>query len=163
MQTRKYIVSLWTEDLSRQQRVEDQLKEFGQVQPLGDKVNKVVWELTTDEKHDAKTIRDSIRPLVDIFYDIIFVARYYPIDRAMTNLTLADVSESKGIDDIDGKRNFNRFGSRMEAKAAYERERPNWWMKYGGGSSVPVGFEEWLWLPIRKDGIYERGENERYL
>ena len=165
MQTRKYVVVLSTNNLARKQRIEAQLKEYGQVNIIGPKNGGAVfsWDVATDGNHDAKTIRDGIRPLLDVFYDVLCVVRYNPMDKATVNAVLPEVAEAKGGNDIDGKRNFNRFSSRREAKAAYERERPNWWMKYGGGSTLPVIFEEWLWLPIRKDGVYERSENEKYL
>ncbi len=165
MKQRRYVVSLQTDDFARKQIVEDKLKEYGRVSQIGQDGGVLVstWDVEAKEGLDSKTIRDGIRPSLSVFEDVLFVARYNKMDSATVNATIPESADAKNDGDIDGKRNFNRFGTRQEAKAAYERERPNWWVKYGGGSAVPVMFEEWLWLPIRKDGVYERGENEKYL
>jgi hypothetical protein len=120
--------------------------------------------VTNDENVDAVVIRNKIAERLNPFNENVSVARMVLEDHAETNeinLVLSDGDSDSGQDE---PRNFSRFNSRHEAFMAYQRENPKWVYQDGIGVASHVDFSEWCWLPIRKDGIYEKnGKYDKYL
>ena len=118
-----------------------------------------------EEGIDASEIRKRIAERINPFDENVAVARIVPTDYSETD----GVGCGKAIEGCyDGSgeevRNFNRFYNMIDAKRAYEMENPRWVYPDGIGVSTKVDFVEWCWLPIRKDGIYEKnGKYDKYL
>lgn len=55
-------------------------------------------------------------------------------------------------------RNFNLYNSRHEAYIAYKalKQIPYWFEDDGIPAFIAVDFHEWIWLPIREDGRYNK-------
>ena len=60
-------------------------------------------------------------------------------------------------------RNFNRFNSYREAIVAYKQERPMWVYADGLGAAMRVEFDDWCWLPVKQDGVYDSSEYRKYV
>ena len=120
--------------------------------------------VTTDGNVDAVVIRNKIAERLNPFDENVSVARMVLTDHAEThgiNLMLSDGESNSGQDE---PRNFSRFNSRHEALLAYLMEKPHWVNLNGIGATIAVDFNEWCWLPIRKNGIYERnGKYDKYI
>ena len=46
---------------------------------------------------------------------------------------------------------------------AFELENPRWVYDDGVNMAIKMDLDEWCWLPIKGDGIYERSKYEKYI
>ena len=117
------------------------------------------------ENDDAVSIRNKISYHLNPFSENVSVARLVVSDYAETNgLHCAEEIEEYSNEEGEVPRNFSRFASRHEAYIAYQMEKPKWVYPDGIGVAIAVDFNDWCWLPIKKDGIYERnGKYDKYL
>ena len=63
------------------------------------------------------------------------------------------------------KRNFENYKTRHEAYLAYENlpHPPYWFEDDGIPAFIVVDFCEWIWLPVREDGKYNKEDKKQYL
>ena len=119
----------------------------------------------TDENVDASVIRKKISEKLNPFDENVSVARMVASDYSETDgIGCGKIVEACACEDGREPRNFSRFNSKQEAYLAYQREKPRWVYQNGMGGVMAVDFNEWVWLPIRKNGIYERnGKYDKYI
>lgn len=118
--------------------------------------------LPTNQDNTCATIRNLIREDVDVFSDKVMVSL---ISHDYASYVNWDDGESLvGCESsTQEKRNFERFETRHEAYVAFELENPRWVYNDGINTAIKMEFEEWCWLPIKGDGIYERRKYQKYL
>lgn len=145
--------------------VKEQLSLIGLVKSMTDSAKQATWlVIPSDESMAAHTISAEVFKHLSPFEDEISVFRVDVLDTADTNSAkvLGFVHDCKGANEGE-MRNFNRFSSRHEAFLQYQIEKPRWVHADGIGAAISVEFDEWCWLPIKKDGIYHKGKYEKYL
>lgn len=119
--------------------------------------------LPTNQDNTCTTIRNLIRADVDVFSDKVMVSL---ISRDYVSYINWDDGEKLLKDDDSGEspmRNFQRFENRHEAFLAFELEKPRWVYDDGVNMAIKMDLDEWCWLPIKGDGIYERSKYQKYL
>lgn len=119
--------------------------------------------LPTNQDNTCTTIRNLIRADVDVFSDKVMVSL---ISRDYVSYINWDDGEKLLKDDDSGEspmRNFQRFENRHEAFLAFELEKPRWVYDDGVNMAIKMDLDEWCWLPVKGDGIYERSKYEKYL
>ena len=119
--------------------------------------------LPTNQDNTCTTIRNLIRADVDVFSDKVMVSL---ISRDYVSYINWDDGEKLLKDNDSGEspmRNFQRFENRHEAFLAFELEKPRWVYDDGVNMAIKMDLDEWCWLPIKGDGIYERSKYQKYL
>ena len=119
--------------------------------------------LPTNQDNTCTTIRNLIRADVDVFSDKVMVSL---ISRDYVSYINWDDGEKLLKDNDSGEspmRNFQRFENRHEAFLAFELEKPRWVYDDGVNMSIKMDLDEWCWLPVKGDGIYERSKYQRYI
>lgn len=119
--------------------------------------------LPTNQDNTCATIRNLIRADVDVFTDKVMVSLISSDYVSYINWN-DDEDILKG-ESQDGKvmRNFERFATRHEAFLAFELEKPRWVYNDGVNMGIAMELDEWCWLPVKGDGIYEHSKYEKYL
>lgn len=119
--------------------------------------------LPTNQDNTCATVRDLIRTDVDVFSDKVMVSLISPDYASFVNWDTGEehVGQNESLE--KSKRNFERFETRHEAFVAFELEKPRWVYNDGINVAIKMELEEWCWLPIKGDGIYERSKYEKYL
>ena len=147
------------------QLMQEQLQTIGTYKELSHAARTASWMIIPDdEAANASTIKNKLFAAVKPFEDSISVVR----------IDANDVADTDGLDSTefltkckgntrDELRNFSRFSSRHEAFLQYQIEKPRWVCADGIGAAIPVEFYEWCWLPIKKNGIYEKRKYEKYI
>lgn len=107
-----------------------------------------------------------VRSVVKIFDDKLLVTEYD--SDAVANLNfdipsglIPNNDERKEANETE--RNFSRFSTRHEAYLQWIKERPMWVYNDGVNMAISVDFDDWCWLPIRRNGVYEKFLEQRYL
>ena len=121
--------------------------------------------IPSNENLDAKDIKGELVKKIDVFADSLLVTQVNPLNigekncvaQAISLLEHGDKNESEEI------RNFSRFHSRHEGIVQYQKEKPQWAYESGILANLPISFEEWCWLPIKRDGIYDKNKYEKYI
>lgn len=114
----------------------------------------------------ATDVLGKVRSVVKVFGDRVLVTRYD--SDSVANLNLDMPVELRPVDDdeiIDRntERNFSRFSTRHEAYHQWIKECPRWVYNDGVNMAISVDFADWCWLPVRRNGIYERSLEQKYL
>ena len=120
----------------------------------------------TDEKIDAVEIRNRMKRNINPFEEGAAAIEVNELDMADTDICKCLVFQRMPREHLieeDVQRNFHRFKTRHEAFVAYEVEKPIWTYPDNIGNAIRMDIDEWLWMPINKDGRYERGKYEKYL
>lgn len=145
--------------------VKRQLILIGTVKVLADSGRMLVAVVQpAEEVHTAKKIKESLASVISIFEDKLLVAPLEGNETSEINIPeIHDLIMSSDGKELGGKRNFDRFETRAEAMRFYNMEKPSWVFPDGVGASTSVTFGEWLWLPVRDNGIYVRGKDETNL
>lgn len=143
----------------------DQLRAIGMTKELAHGARTALWFLIPeDEAVSAATIKNRIFSSMNPFEDSIRVIR----------IDANDVAETNGLDSTeflsqckdshsDEPINYSRFKSRHEAYLQYRLEKPIWVYDDGIPNGIVVDFSDWCWLPIKKDGMYEKRKYEKYI
>lgn len=118
--------------------------------------------LPMNQDNSCSTIRNLIRKDVDVFSDKVMVSLISPDCASFVNWDDGD-SLVSGESFTKVKRNFERFDTRHEAFVAYELEKPRWVYDDGVNMAINMDLDEWCWLPIKPDGIYERSKYQKYI
>ena len=161
-----YIVTYVSPDGNSRSAVKTQLELIGKFHQLTDSGRQASWLcIPTEEGENATSIRAKLLLALAPFTDGVFVARVDALDAAETDKCkcMGLLEGCKGENESE-LRNFNRFSSRHEAFVQYQIEKPRWIYSDGIGAAISVDFDEWCWLPVRKDGIYEKnGKYDKFL
>lgn len=161
-----YIVTYVSPNGMNRNAVKNKLELIGSFRQLTDSGRQASWiVIPTDESASAASIRSQIFMTLSPFAEGVSVIRADALDAADTEKAkcVDFFSECKG-DNANCQRNFNRFSSRHEAFLQYQKERPRWVSPDGIGMAISMDFNDWCWLPIKEDGIYEQvARNYRYL
>lgn len=154
-----------TDALSKVGAVMEKLSVIGSYQEIVRSIKSNVGILFPDKEGlDARAIRDEIRSVIKPFTESVIVVGINDLDYAMTDNQGESTFSRKVGDEGDEPRNFSRFSDMREARLAYQRENPKWVNPDGSGVAMDIDFLDWCWLPVRKDGIYERnGKYDKYL
>ena len=147
------------------QLMQEQLQTLGLYTELSHTARMASWLLIAeDESVSAATIKNRIFLAMKPFEDSISVVRIDANDAAGVNcLDTKEFLEKCKVEGGDEPRNFERFRTKHEAFLQYELEKPRWVYEDGIGVAVKVDFDDWCWLPIRKDGIYEKRKYQSYI
>ena len=115
------------------------------------------------EDSTAKTIREALSKDIHPFSEGVAVIGLDVNDDSYANYGAIEelVGKCKSIDDVP--RNFSRFKTRHEAFLAFELEKPRWVYDDGVNMGISIELDDWCWLPVKRDGIYERSKYEKYL
>ncbi|MBO6031837.1 MAG: hypothetical protein J6Q22_10390 [Prevotella sp.] len=119
--------------------------------------------LPDNQDYTCATLSDRIRTEIDVFADKVMVSL---ISRDYVRFINWGDGEKLLKDNDSGEspmRNFQRFENRHEAFLAFELEKPRWVYDDGVNMAIKMDLDEWCWLPIKGDGIYERSKYEKYL
>lgn len=161
-----YIVTYVSPDGMNRNAVKNKLELIGSFRQLTDSGRQASWiVIPTDESASAASIRTHIFTSLSPFAEGVSVIRADALDAADTDKSkcVDFISRCKG-ENANGLRNFNRFNSRHEAFLQYRKEKPRWVYADGIGAAISVEFDQWCWLPIKEDGIYEKdGRYDQYL
>ena len=161
-----YIVTYVSTDGMNRNAVKNKLELIGSFRQLTDSGRQASWiVIPTDESASAASIRSQIFTTLSPFTEGISVIRADALDAADTEKAkcVEFFSKCKGENE-NGLRNFNRFNSKHEAFLQYQMEKPRWAYADGIGMAISVDFDDWCWLPIKEDGIYEKdGRYDKYL
>jgi hypothetical protein len=158
-------VILITRNPNSSMRVKQTLQDMGKMveEDSGIPYVSVMKVLPDNQNNTCATIRNLIRADVDVFSDKVMVSlisrdyvSYINWDDGEKLLKANDSGESP-------MRNFQRFENRHEASLAFELEKPRWVYDDGVNMSIKMELDEWCWLPVKGDGIYERSKYEKYL
>ena len=145
--------------------VEKALRLHGKSMEVSMDKSSIVLIFTPDsEAMDSRKVKAAIAEHASPFYDDVLVVGVDSFDVA--NAHFGQVAEflDGGEPEGDEPRNYQRFKTRRDAEIAYNNEKPRWVYHDGSGIPTSVDFDrEWLWLPIRRDGLYTRGKFEKYL
>ena len=158
-------VILITKKPNSRVRVRQTLQELGKVvEEDSDTPYVFVMKLLPDNQdYTCATLSDRIRAEIDVFADKVMVAR---ISSDYVSFINWDDGE-KLIKEKDscGKvmRNYERFENRHEAFLAFNLENPRWVYDDGVNMAIKMELDEWCWLPVKRDGIYERSKYEKYI
>lgn len=109
----------------------------------------------SDQDETSATLRDRMRQVVDVFKDRMMVVEVNLDHVSYLNWNTGNSIAGNKPDPNTEKRNFSRFGTMDDAYAAYLRENPKWVYTGGGVVAQKLPFEEWCWLPVKSDGLYE--------
>lgn len=152
-------------NVNNESLIKQKLEAIGSCEEVLHYPRALVYFLVPDkEGFGAREIVSDIRSVLNPFDDMLMVVGIRNDDCAKTDNWCDSIIEKCDKFEGDEKRNFSRFNSRHEAFMAYQRERPKWVYQDGIGAAIAVDFNEWCWLPIRKDGIYEKnGKYDKYL
>ena len=160
-----YNVILVTKDPRSAERVKQTIRSLGkwveeESGVIGVTHMKVV---PSDQDTTCSTICNLIREEVNVFEDKVMVSRISPDYVSYINWESGD--KIMGEADADGKekRNFERFDNRHEALLAFELEKPRWVYDNGVSMTIHMDLDEWCWLPVKPDGIYERSKYQKYI
>lgn len=158
-------VILITEKPSSRVRVRQTLQDLGKVvEEDSDTPYVFVMKLLPDNQdYTCATLSDRIRTEIDVFADKVMVSL---ISRDYVRFINWGDGEKLLKDNDSGEspmRNFQRFENRHEAFLAFELEKPRWVYDDGVNMAIKMDLDEWCWLPIKGDGIYERSKYEKYL
>ena len=158
-------VILITKKPSSRVRVRQTLQELGKVvEEDSDTPYVFVMKVLPDNQDNTcATLRDRIRAEIDVFDDKVMVALMSSDYVSFINW---DDGEKLQKDNDSGEspaRNFQRFENRHEAFLAFELEKPRWVYDDGVTMAEKMDLDEWCWLPVKRDGIYERSKYERYI
>lgn len=129
----------------------------------------IAWLIPDCQTTDALEIRKELSELANPFADSLIVIRIDNLDLSEQNLPervdyfTKSIIECKGDFATEDARNFDRFHSRDEAYQMFHKELPRWTSSDGSGTPVGIDFKDWCWLPVKKDGMYERRKYEKYL
>lgn len=123
----------------------------------------VLRVIPSNQDNTCATIRDLIRADVNVFEDKVMVSLISPDYVSFVNWNNGE--EIIGDEDVGGKekRNFERFDNRHDAYVAFGLEKPKWVYGDGVNMGTTMRFDDWCWLPVKRDGIYERGKYEKYI
>ena len=146
-------------------RVRQTLQELGKVvEEDSDTPYVFVMKLLPDNQdYTCSTLSDRIREEIDVFADKVMVARISSDYVSFINWD-DGVKLLKDIDSGESPmRNFQRFENRHEAFLAFELEKPRWVYDDGVNMAIKMDLDEWCWLPIKGDGIYERSKYGKYI
>jgi len=162
-----YLVAYESENGENIDKIKEALSLLGKVSIWVD-TGKVLsaFVITTDEKIDAVAIRNKMQESINPFEEGVGAIEVNELDMADTNTLGCFAWKKSGLGRISvakEDRNFDRFKTRHEAFVAYEVERPVWTYPDNIGNVIRMDIDEWLWMPIKKDGRYERGKYEKYL
>lgn len=147
------------------QQMQEQLQTIGAYKELSHAARTASWMIIPDdEAANASMIKNKLFAALKPFEDSISIVR----------IDANDVADTDGLDSTefltkckgnsrDEPLNFSRFSSRHEAFLQYQLERPMWIYDDGTQYGVGVDFAEWCWLPIRKDGMYEKRKYQSYI
>ena len=114
----------------------------------------------------ATDILDKVRAVVKVFGDKVLVTVYDSDGVASLNLDMPTElrpADEEDFTEREVQRNFSRFSTRHEAYLQWEKERPRWVYSDGVNMAITVDFNDWCWLPIRRNGIYEKSLEQKYL
>lgn len=149
----------------------DKIKE--QLRLLGDVTEWVntrriflAYVFTADEKLDAVAIRNKLKECINPFEEgvaALEVNEWNIADTDMCKCIEFKRSPRSSYIEKNEPRNFSRFKTRHEAFVAYDMERPVWVYPDNIGNAIVMDINEWLWMPIKKGGQYERGKYDKYL
>lgn len=164
MNKTNYVVVVTTEKDSVIEDVSNALKMIGKLHPMIETAHELVGTFVPDDdKNKAGDITHTISTTAKSpFATKVFVSEVNQFNTRNT-YDIQIGYQAKDDEDFEVPRNYNRFKTRKEAVAAYERENPHWVFPYGGGGIVKMSVEEWMWLPIVANGIYEKGKYEKFL
>lgn len=123
----------------------------------------VMKVLPDNQDNTCATIRNLIRAEVDVFSDKVIVTIISPDYVSYINFDDDDNLLKDNGSNESVMRNFERFENRHEALLAFELEKPRWVYDDGVNMSIKMELDEWCWLPMKRDGIYERRKYEKYL
>lgn len=118
--------------------------------------------LPDDQSHNCSSIKNEVRTEIDIFYDQVMVVAIAKDNVSSINW---EVPASLALEE-EGEtpmRNFQRFPSRHEAFLQWKKENPRWVYDDGINVAVQISVDDWAWLPVKEDGIYERRKYEKYI
>lgn len=110
----------------------------------------------------SSDIRDAVRQTVDVFNDKVLVTlidadAMSTLNWEVPNGFLGEVMGEKV------KRNFERFSNRHEAYVQWQKEKPRWVYPDGINAAIVIDVDQWCWLPIKPDGIYESSLEAKYI
>ena len=162
-----YLVVYKSNDGGNLDKIKEQLQLLGKIAECVT-TRKVfsAFVMPTDEKVNAVAIRNKMRECINPFEEGTAAIEVNELDMADTDSCKCLNFEKKPQSDIsikDEPRNFSRFKTRHEAFVAYEMEKPIWTYPDNIGNAIRMDIGEWLWMPIKKNGQYERGKYEKYL
>lgn len=160
-----YNVILVSKDPKSSERVKQTIRSLGKCVEeesgvFGLTLLKVV---PSNQDTTCSTIRDLIRVEVNVFEDKVMVSLISPDYVSYVNW--GDGDRTIGADETGGKekRNFERFDNRHDAFLAFELEKPRWVYDDGVNMAINISLDEWCWLPVKPDGIYERRKYQKYI
>jgi hypothetical protein len=147
------------------QLMQEQLQTIGAYKELSHAARTASWMIIPDdEAANASAIKNKLFSALKPFEDSISVVRIDANDAAGVNcLDTKEFLEKCKVESSDEPRNFERFRTKHEAFLQYELEKPRWVYEDGIGAAILVEFDEWCWLPIRKDGIYDKRKYQSYI
>ena len=118
---------------------------------------------SSDESMTAFQVRSKISEVMAPFDDGLLVSQIGFNDSSSFG-TLANIDNDEENNQTGSvKRNFSRFQTKHEAYEVFKLEQPRWCYDDGINMAINVDFNEWCWLPVRKDGIYMHGKYDKYL
>lgn len=161
-----YLVNYKSHDGKNLDKIKERLNLLGNVDEIANTrtmFSAIVFPM--DEKDDAVSIRNKLKEAINPFYEGVAAIEVNKLDMADSDIVPCFKFEmpTTGKAENDGQRNFNRFRTRHEAFVAYEVEKPIWTYPDNTGNAIRMDISEWLWMPIKKNGLYERGKYEKYL
>ena len=163
-----YLITYVTEDADRSINFPTEISLLGESTKINGNESASVTSIVLiprDQKLDAKDIRVKLAGKMDVFSDSLLVVEVNPLNLGEKNCPALAMALLKQEIDM-GKnevRNFNRFHSRHEGVIQYQKEKPQWAYESGVLANLPIPFEEWCWLPVKGDGIYEKNKYEKYI
>ena len=160
-----YNVILVTKDPRSAERVKQTIRSLGKWVEEESGVIGVTHMKVMPSNQDStcSTICNLIREEINVFEDKVMVSRISPDYVSYINWGEGD--KLIGEDNEGGKetRNFERFDNRHEALLAFELEKPRWVYDNGVSMTIHMDLDEWCWLPVKQDGIYERSKYQKYI
>ena len=140
------------------------LKGIGKVAEIGTNNTTVFAVAVQPDNQDltSSDIRDAVRQSVDVFNDKVIVSLID--DDAMSTLNWDVPQDFLGYVLAEKeKRNFERFANRHEAFVQWQKEKPRWVYPDGVNATIVIDFNQWCWLPIKPNGIYESSLEAKYI
>lgn len=119
--------------------------------------------LPTNQDNTCATIRNLIRADIDVFADKVFVSVVDQDYVSYINWIDGETLLKDEASECKEKRNFERFRTRHEAFVAFELEKPKWVYDDGVNMGITMKLDDWCWLPVKGDGVYERSKYEKYI
>lgn len=119
--------------------------------------------MPSNQDSTCSTICNLIREEINVFEDKVMVSRISPDYVSYINWGEGDKLIGEDNEVGKEKRNFERFDNRHEAFLAFELEKPRWVYDDGVNMAINISLDEWCWLPVKPDGIYERSKYQKYI